>query len=251
MPGQARGRAPSHECTHPCRPAQSSGWTLSRLLGLQQCCAVASLAPAASAPGVRDAAQSEATGGVLSVLMSRLGFLSEEEKARLEFETCIAMLKDGGLFHRRVPGKAPTPIWLQLTVAEDQTAARIEWRSPQLVLNRAVNKDGVALDACRQIRPSTFADDPGDPDLCFTIVADGALVVCEAPSNEVRNRWVTAGSQALAKLVPQMHEKCKKQMADERRQREIQQRKDSRDARRSEYAKAGMSNTARIMSERK
>jgi hypothetical protein len=34
---------------------------------------------------------------------------------------------------------------------------------------------------------------------------------------------------------------------DERRQKEIEDRKNSRDARRAEYAKAGMSNTARIM----
>ena len=86
--------------------------------------------------------------------------------------------------------------------------------------------------------------------------ADGKIIcdVCEypeAPLFPAVDGTPGDPNKALAKLVPQMHEKCKKQVADERRQREIQQRKDSRDARRSEYAKAGMSNTARIMSERK
>ena len=54
----------------------------------------------------------------------------------------------------------------------------------------------------------------------------------------------------LVSLVPKLDANLQRKLADDRRQKQIQERKDSRDARRAEYAKAGMSNTARIMATR-
>ena len=180
-------------------------------------------------------------GGFLSSVMTRLGFMSEEEKRKLSFDKQMDLLKEGGLFVRHLPGKPPTPVWLELALIDDGTAARIEWRSPQLVLNRAVNKDGIPLDACQHFRASTASDDPGaKADLCFTIVAERTCAVFEAPSVEVRDAWIAAGGNAIKSLVPQMDAQLQKKLADERRQKQIQERKDSRDARRAEYSKAGM-----------
>lgn len=184
------------EVTSP-RRHEGGSWSLSSLLGLDRCCAPAGAAVFSQqlhgAPSSRTApARADgASEGILSSIFSKLGFLSADERRKQEEDKRIGMLKDGGIFTRRMSGKPPTPVWLQLTVESDETAARIEWRSPQLVLNRAVNKDGLALDSCRQVRVSDDSDaeyfsnaPPGDKEtgLCFTLLTDKTRVVFEAAS---------------------------------------------------------------------
>jgi hypothetical protein len=153
------------EVSPPPRPVQaSSSWSISSLLGLDRCCAPVSISswaqqiegPATSSG--RGSAGGVGGGSLIGGLMSKLGFMSAEEKLVQEFEKRMNVLKEGGLFVRHLPNKAAAPVWLQLTVENDGTSARIEWRSPQLILNRAVNKDGVQLDACRVVRESNESD---------------------------------------------------------------------------------------------
>ena len=187
------------ECDDAAPRRQSSSWSLSSILGLDRCCAPAGAAVFAAqlqggAPSARSDASSALDGaseGIMAGMWSKLGFLSADEKRKQEEEKRISMLTEGGIFSRRMPGKPPTPVWLQLTIEGDETAARIEWRSPQLVLNRAVNKDGFPLDTCRQVRGSNdsdaeyFSNAPHEGQgtcRCFTLLTDNTRAVFEATS---------------------------------------------------------------------
>lgn len=200
---------------HAPRRRQGAKWSLSALLGLDKCCAPASAAVFAQQLNGGAPAAEGSGEGIVSAMWSRLGFLSADEKRRLEEEKRVGMLKEGAIFTRRVAGKPPSPVWLQLTVEGDETAARIEWRSPQLVLNRAVNKDGLALDACRHVRASNdsdaefFSASPAkELDLCFTLCTDKTRAVFEATSKEERDSWVQGIETAMTRHESERNQKA-------------------------------------------
>mmetsp|Transcript_46103 Transcript_46103/g.96505 ORF Transcript_46103/g.96505 Transcript_46103/m.96505 type:complete len:142 (-) Transcript_46103:21-446(-) len=132
---------------------------------------------------------------------------------------------------------------------------QIEWRSPQLILNRPVGKQNLALDQVRAVRIPTDADSAALPkggagckkDLCILIVTDSIKVVFEFLAANERQMWLTALQEAIALFVPVLHANLQKKLQDERRRKEIEERKQSREGRRAEYAAGGMSHTARIM----
>ena len=200
----------------PGRHQGASKWSLSALLGFDRCCAPASAAVFAQQLNGGTPSSTPADGsGLVSAMWSRLGFLSADEKRRLEEDKRVSMLKEGAIFTRRVAGKPPSPVWLQLTVEADETAARIEWRSPQLVLNRAVNKDGLALDACRHVRASNesdaefFSASPGarELDLCLTLLTDKTRAVFEATSKEERDAWIQGIEAAMTRHASERKQK--------------------------------------------
>lgn len=80
-------------------------------------------------------------------------------------------------------------------------------------------------------------------------VTGKGIFVFEAASVAERDQWVESTKACLDGLLPQLHANAQKKQQETRRLKDIEDRKASRDVRRAEYAKAGMSNTARIMSQ--
>lgn len=196
--------------------------------------------------------------GLLGTVKVAMGGQTEEQIREASFQKNLDLVKEGSIFTRRVKQgeKGGGAVWLELKVDDDQCGAKIQWRSPQLVLNRAVNQESIELDACQSVRkvgPSDSAyfpnggPSPREEGFCFAVIGGGKTAVFEAHSAEVAAGWVLALKEASTQLVKTLHANRQRKLADERRQREIEERRESRGARRAEYAKAGMSNTARIM----
>mmetsp|Transcript_28702 Transcript_28702/g.58737 ORF Transcript_28702/g.58737 Transcript_28702/m.58737 type:complete len:293 (-) Transcript_28702:8-886(-) len=267
------------------RPAASSTWSIASMLGLDRCCATASFSGAedatieterltttttettttraeSSSDRRKAASPAKSSGGFMSGLMGKVtvafGGQTPEDKRLAGVEKNISLIKEGSIFTRRVkPGeKNGGAVWLQLSIDKDECGAQIEWRSPQLVLNRAVNQESIPLDACECVRKASAADAAFFPNggpsaaqsgLCFVVIGSGKTAVFEAHSPQVCEEWVAALGEARTELVQRLDVNRQAKLRDERRQKEIEERKSTRDARRAEYAKAGMSNTARIM----
>jgi hypothetical protein len=124
--------------------SQAQVWIDSILgvLGVDRCCALAAVpgfaaqededdpsqrpvaaaalhqgSPPTDMPASAGGTAKKSSGGWFSKVKVAFGGKTEEEKRKAKLDRHVALLKEGALFtHRFEGGKAPAPVWLQLTV---------------------------------------------------------------------------------------------------------------------------------------
>jgi len=254
----------SHKLNSSDNPTGQKSWTFVEMLGLDKCLDMFSKGrtPAERAANASMAAQVDAESTSSSFQVVK-GMLPEwiAGKKQLSLLEHVKVLKEGALFWRRMPNQEkPLAVWLSLQTDEEETYAEIQWRNPQLVFNKPVDKDTIPFDAiraCRSVNASessffpegSIASQTNGAQNCLVIASDSRSLVLEASNPEDKDRWVLSMQTALQGYVAILDDNKQKKMKDAHRIQELESRKKSRDRRRQEYSKAGMSNTARIMAE--
>mmetsp|Transcript_22697 Transcript_22697/g.44097 ORF Transcript_22697/g.44097 Transcript_22697/m.44097 type:complete len:268 (-) Transcript_22697:125-928(-) len=241
---------------------------MAKILGLDKCCDMFGLggkkrggqsagAAMMARQSVADDTWMGAVGGLINNAMDAMGAATERTVEQHADELC-----SGGLFWRKQPNKEPKTVWLALNISDDETEAFVEWRNPQLVLNRAVDKESVPLANVQKVRGVAPGDELFFPEGSIAAGTNGvnsAVVletnrgtfVFEAANAEERDKWIESLNKCVEQLVPKLFQHAKSVRENARAKAEkdrlAEQQRSSRESRRKEYAGAGMANTARIM----